>query len=114
MGNRILFQIRKDLEDALDMYNFESEVSGIEGMVREKEYMLNVSDIGKDLEHCKELQHKLSEANTDMTVNQKIQKAKQVSFFFFSVTFPACLFTLSNICEHDSAEDYPRGEQPRL
>ena len=63
------------------MYNFESEVSGIEGMVREKEYMLNVSDIGKDLEHCKELQHKLSEANTDMTVNQKIQKAMEVSSY---------------------------------
>ncbi len=73
-----IYQIRKDLEDALDMYNFESEIDAIDGMVREKEYMSNVSDIGKDLEHCKELQHKLSEANTDMTVNQKIQKAKQV------------------------------------
>lgn len=64
------------------MYNFESEIDAIDGMVREKEYMSNVSDIGKDLEHCKELQHKLSEANTDMTVNQKIQKAKQVKLFF--------------------------------
>jgi hypothetical protein len=66
------------LEDALNMYNFESEIGAIEGMVREKEYMLNVSDIGRDLEHCRELQHKLSEANTDMTVSQKIQKAKEV------------------------------------
>ena len=73
-----LSQIRKDLEDALDMYKFESEIDAIDGMVREKEYMSNVSDIGKDLEHCKELQHKLSEANTDMTVNQKIHKAKEV------------------------------------
>ncbi len=73
------------MEDALDMYNFESEIDAIDGMVREKEYMSNVSDIGKDLEHCKELQHKLSEANTDMTVNQKIQKAKQVKLLFCSL-----------------------------
>ena len=71
------------------MYNFESEIDAIDGMVREKEYMSNVSDIGKDLEHCKELQHKLSEANTDMTVNQKIQKAKQVNLIFF-LPFGTC------------------------
>ena len=43
-------------------------------MVREKEYMSNVSDIGKDLEHCKDLQHKLTEENTDMNINEKIKR----------------------------------------
>ena len=67
-------KIRRELQDALDMYNFEAETDAIESMVREKEYMSNVSDIGKDLEHCKDLQHKLTEENTDMNINEKIKR----------------------------------------
>jgi chromosome segregation ATPase len=67
-------KIRRELQDALDMYNFEAETDAIEAMVREKEYMSNVSDIGKDLEHCKDLQHKLTEENTDMNIKEKIKR----------------------------------------
>ncbi len=54
------------------MFNLETEIDSIDGMIREKEYMSNVSDIGRDLEHCKELQLKLSEVNTNMTINQVV------------------------------------------
>ncbi len=66
--------IRKELQEALDMFEFEKEIESIETMVREKEYMSNVSDIGKDLEHCKDLLHKLSEADADMNINAKIER----------------------------------------
>ena len=71
--NQMSDKIRRELQDALDMYNFESQIHAIESVVREKEYMSNVSDIGKDLEHCKELQHKLTEENTEMTINDQIR-----------------------------------------
>lgn len=72
-------QIRKELEEALDMYNFETEIDGIESIVREKEYMSNVSDIGKDLEHCKDLLHKLSETDAKTNVNEKIERANALA-----------------------------------
>jgi len=31
------------------MFNLETEIDSIDGMIREKEYMSNVSDIGRDL-----------------------------------------------------------------
>ena len=68
-------QIRKELQDALDLYSFETEIDEIEATVREKEYMSNVSDIGKDLEHCKDLLTKLSETDAEMNVHEKFEKA---------------------------------------
>ena len=67
-------QIRKELQDALDLYSFETEIDEIEGIVREKEFMSNVSDIGKDLEHCKDLLHKLSETDAEMNINEKFER----------------------------------------
>ena len=72
-------QIRKELQDALDLYNFETEIDEIESAVREKEYMSNISDIGKDLEHCKDLLHKLSETDAEMNVNEKFNRARQLA-----------------------------------
>lgn len=72
-------QIRKELQDALDLYNFETEIDEIESLVREKEYMSSVSDIGKDLEHCKDLLRKLSETDAEMNINDKLQRALSLS-----------------------------------
>ena len=72
-------QIRKELQDALDLYNFETEIDEIEATVREKEYMSNVSDIGKDLEHCKDLLHKLSETDAEMNVHEKFERALRLA-----------------------------------
>ncbi len=72
-------EIRKELQDALDLFNFETEIDEIEALVREKEYMSNVSDIGKDLEHCKDLLHKLSETDAEMNINEKFEKALSLS-----------------------------------
>lgn len=72
-------QIRKELQDALDLFNFETEIDEIEAIVREKEYMSNVSDIGKDLEHCKDLLHKLSETDAEMNIHAKIKKAEELA-----------------------------------
>ena len=72
-------QIRKELQDALDLYSFETEIDDIEAIVREKEYMSNVSDIGKDLEHCKDLLHKLSETDAEMNVNEKFQRTNALA-----------------------------------
>ena len=72
-------QIGKELQDALDLYNFETEIEEIEQIVREKEYMSNVSDTGKDLEHCKDLLHKLSETDAEMNVNEKFSRVETLS-----------------------------------
>ena len=72
-------QIRKELQDALDLYNFETEIDEIEATVREKEYMSNVSDVGKDLEHCKDLLHKLSETDAEMNVHEKFERALRLA-----------------------------------
>ena len=36
-------KIRRELQDALDMYNLQSAIDAIQSVVREKEYMSNVS-----------------------------------------------------------------------
>ena len=72
-------QIGKELQDALDLYNLETEIDEIEQIVREKEYMSNVSDTGKDLEHCKDLLHKLSETDAEMNVNEKFSRVETLS-----------------------------------
>ena len=72
-------KIRRELQDALDMYNFQSAIDAIQSMVREKEYMSNVSDIGNDLEHCKSLQDKLTEENTEVTINDQIRDVLELA-----------------------------------
>ena len=72
-------QIGQELQEALDLYNFETEIDEIEQIVREKEYMSSVSDTGKDLEHCKDLLHKLSETDAEMNVNEKFSRVETLS-----------------------------------
>ena len=43
------------------------------------EYTCVVSDIGNDLEHCRELQHKLTEENTEVTVNDQIRDVMELA-----------------------------------
>ncbi|GCC19649.1 hypothetical protein chiPu_0021108, partial [Chiloscyllium punctatum] len=50
----------KMLEDNRDFLEFLQKVDQVEAWIREKEVMINVGDVGKDYEHCLQLQKKLS------------------------------------------------------
>ncbi|XP_067895807.1 spectrin beta chain, non-erythrocytic 5 isoform X2 [Heterodontus francisci] len=50
----------KMLEDNRDFLEFLQKVEQVEAWIREKEVMINVGDVGKDYEHCLQLQKKLS------------------------------------------------------
>ncbi|QQP56333.1 Spectrin beta chain_ brain 4like, partial [Caligus rogercresseyi] len=82
--NGLSEEIRKDLEDALDMHNFNMQAEKIEAWIRDKELMINASELGKDFEHCKELERKLNDADSDMKVDDEKMKnmkslAKRIS-----------------------------------
>ncbi|XP_038646180.1 spectrin beta chain, non-erythrocytic 5 [Scyliorhinus canicula] len=49
----------KMLEDNRDFLEFLQKVEQVEAWIREKEVMINVGDVGKDYEHCLQLQKKL-------------------------------------------------------
>ena len=72
--------IRKDLEDALDLYEFTNQGDQIEAWIREKEVMVNASDVGRDYEHCKELERKLnrSEFGLELTHEDVKQQAPEI------------------------------------
>uniref|UniRef100_UPI00398EAE6B spectrin beta chain, non-erythrocytic 5 n=1 Tax=Pristiophorus japonicus TaxID=55135 RepID=UPI00398EAE6B len=50
----------KMLEGNRDFLEFLQKVEQVEAWIREKEVMINVGDVGKDYEHCLQLQRKLS------------------------------------------------------
>ncbi|CAB4056725.1 SPTB [Lepeophtheirus salmonis] len=78
--NQLSEEIRKDLEDALDMHNFNMQAEKIEAWIRDKELMINASELGKDFEHCKELERKLNDADSDMKVDDdKMKKMKSLA-----------------------------------
>ncbi|XP_059505307.1 spectrin beta chain, non-erythrocytic 5 isoform X2 [Stegostoma tigrinum] len=61
----------KMLEDNRDFLEFLQKVDQVEAWIREKEVMINVGDVGKDYEHCLQLQKKLSKFRGagDLTVD---------------------------------------------
>ncbi|XP_078419413.1 spectrin beta chain, non-erythrocytic 5 [Cetorhinus maximus] len=61
----------KMLEDNRDFLEFLQKVEQVEAWIREKEVMINVGDVGKDYEHCLQLQKKLSKFRGagDLTVD---------------------------------------------
>ncbi|XP_067847252.1 spectrin beta chain, non-erythrocytic 5 [Heptranchias perlo] len=61
----------KMLEDNRDFLEFLQKVEQVEAWIREKEVMINVGDVGKDYEHCLQLQKKLSKfrGEGDVTVD---------------------------------------------
>ncbi|XP_042194068.1 spectrin beta chain, non-erythrocytic 5 [Callorhinchus milii] len=69
----------KMLEDHRDFLEFLQKVDQVEAWIREKEVMINVGDVGKDYEHCLQLQKKLNEfrgaGSRDITVDDAHIKA---------------------------------------
>ena len=47
-----------------------NEVEKIEAWIRDKELMVSQGDLGKDYEHCLELQKKLDDVDGDMRVDE--------------------------------------------
>merc|ERR1719347_742959 len=62
--------ISKGLEEARGILDFNNEVSKIEAWIRDKELMVSQGDLGKDYEHCLELQKKLDDVDSDMRVDE--------------------------------------------
>merc|ERR1711892_485679 len=72
--------ISKGLEEARGIHDFNNEVSKIEAWVRDKELMVSQGDLGKDYEHCLELQKKLDDVDSDMRVDEsRIKKIYQMA-----------------------------------
>ncbi|KAK0410555.1 hypothetical protein QR680_005192 [Steinernema hermaphroditum] len=57
------------LEEARDMLAFKQLEERVYAWIREKELMLSVADMGRDLEHCQELLDRLVGARADASVN---------------------------------------------
>ena len=49
------------LEEAKDILNFNEEVQKVEQWMREKEALVAAGDMGRDYEHCLELQRRLDD-----------------------------------------------------
>jgi len=72
--------ISKGLEEAKGILDFNNEVSKIEAWIRDKELLVSQGDLGKDYEHCTELQKKLDDVNSDMRVDaSRIKKINQMA-----------------------------------
>ncbi|XP_072120569.1 spectrin beta chain, non-erythrocytic 5 [Mobula birostris] len=61
----------KMLEEHRDFLEFLQKVDQVEAWIRDKEVMINVGDVGKDYEHCSQLQKKLNKfhGTGDVTVD---------------------------------------------
>ncbi|XP_078262240.1 spectrin beta chain, non-erythrocytic 5 [Rhinoraja longicauda] len=61
----------KTLEENRDFLEFLQKVEQVEAWIREKEVMISVGDVGKDYEHCLQLQKKLNKfrGTGDVTVD---------------------------------------------
>ena len=65
---------------ARGLLDFNNEVSKIEAWIRDKELLVSKGDLGKDLEHCMELQKKLDDVDSDMRVGEsRIKKINQMA-----------------------------------
>ena len=72
--------ISRGLEEAREILNFNNEVAKIEAWIRSKELLVSQGDLGKDFEHCLELQKKLDDVDSDMKVDEsRILKINQMA-----------------------------------
>ena len=72
--------ISRGLEEAREILNFNNEVAKIEAWIRAKELLVSQGDLGKDFEHCLELQKKLDDVDSDMKVDEsRILKINQMA-----------------------------------
>merc|ERR1711892_880048 len=72
--------ISKGLEEARGILDFNNEVSKIEAWIIDKELLVSQGDLGKDYEHCMELQKKLDDVDSDMRVDEsRIKKIYQMA-----------------------------------
>ena len=62
--------VSKGLEEARGILEFRNEIEKIEAWIRDKELMVSQGDLGKDYEHCLELQKKLDDVDGDMRVDE--------------------------------------------
>ena len=51
----------KGLEEAKDILKFQEEVDKVEAWIRDKELLVAAGDMGRDYEHCLELQKKVND-----------------------------------------------------
>nr|XP_002732400.1 PREDICTED: spectrin beta chain, non-erythrocytic 5-like [Saccoglossus kowalevskii] len=58
------------LEEAKDILEYNRQVDIVETWMREKEMMIAAGELGRDYEHCMELQKKLDDFGTSMTVDE--------------------------------------------
>jgi len=73
-------KISKGLDEARGILDFNNEVSKIEAWIRDKELLVSQGDLGKDFEHCMELQKKLDDVDSDMRVDEsRIKKINQMA-----------------------------------
>ena len=49
------------MEEAKDILKFNEELDKVQAWIREKEMLANAGDMGRDYEHCLELQKKVSD-----------------------------------------------------
>lgn len=59
----------KGLEEAQGILDFNNQVEKVETWIREKELLVGAGDLGRDYEHCQEIQKKLNDVNSDMRVD---------------------------------------------
>ena len=77
--------ISRGLEEARGILDFNNEVSKVEAWIREKELLVSQGDLGKDYEHCMELQRKLEDAGSGATRGvdkERIDQIFQVKYYF--------------------------------
>ncbi|XP_069119024.1 LOW QUALITY PROTEIN: spectrin beta chain-like [Argopecten irradians] len=66
----------KGLEEAKDILKFNEQVNKVEAWIREKEALVNAGDLGRDYEHCCELQKKANDLESaGITVDDSRIKA---------------------------------------
>jgi len=61
----------KGLEEAQGILDFNNQVEKVETWIREKELLVGAGDVGRDYEHCQEIQKKLDDVNSDMRVDDQ-------------------------------------------
>ena len=58
--------------------DFNNEVSKVEAWIRDKELLVSQGDLGKDYEHCMELQRKLEDAGSGATRGVDDERIEQI------------------------------------
>ena len=61
----------KGLEEAREILQFNEEAEKVEAWIREKESLVAAGDMGRDYEHCLELQRRLNAVEDGVAVDEK-------------------------------------------